>query len=482
MCPMPYALLHSRIEHLTQEEVSRWRVIFKRMELVLLVGGWPCGGESASALQLLDVMLRIRQWIQEAPSRAGERPWTVIELYENVMINDELTKHVDVRIGCHPMHIKCEEFGWCCRSRKIWMQGLDVIKAEDLTLKTVADCESGLTHTRVHVPCQKPILSHFLNKGSERYTSSSWPWPCFVRPQKRDDHSHHGDFPNSPSQKALNRLKADAYRRPPAMYEDEWMVTDRGGPRRLKAIEQARMLGFGSGHFERWKPTPAEDEMGQFVSSAFPVLMIARLLVGLAVPCNACRGKNLFNVLWDAWISHEKRVLQHRVHPWSERFGPQAGDFAEANSFRDLLGLRPNIPKGTLADSAQKLTNEEFLILNYLRIVSLRGSDVRFDTGVPYSPRELARRPIDPSSWIWKVFLSYKWKQSGHINVLEAVAVLDLLRKLARSPSEARLRRLLLVDNQSVLGVLARGRSSSQALQAPLTRIAALLGWPWRTS
>ena len=35
-----------------------------------------------------------------------------------------------------------------------------------------------------------------------------------------------------------------------------------------------------------------------------------------------------------------------------------------------------------------------------------------------------------------KVFLSYKWKQSGHINVLEAVAVLDLLRKLARSPSE----------------------------------------------
>ena len=113
--------------------------------------------------------------------------------------------------------------------------------------------------------------------------------------------------------------------------------------------------------------------------------------------------------------------------------------------------------------------------LNYLRIVSLRGSDVRFDTGVPYSPRELARRPIDPSSWIWKVFLSYKWKQSGHINVLEAVAVLDLLRKLARSPSEARLRRLLLVDNQSVLGVLARGRSSSQALQAPLTRIAALL-------
>ena len=100
---------------------------------------------------------------------------------------------------------------------------------------------------------------------------------------------------------------------------------------------------------------------------------------------------------------------------------------------------------------------------------------MRFDTGVPYSPHELARRPIDPSSWIWKVFLSYWWKQSGHINVLEAAAVLDLLRKLAKNPQEMKFRRLLLIDNQSVLGVLAKGRSSSQALQAPLTRISALL-------
>ena len=100
---------------------------------------------------------------------------------------------------------------------------------------------------------------------------------------------------------------------------------------------------------------------------------------------------------------------------------------------------------------------------------------MRFDTGGPYSPHELARRPIDPASWIWKVFLSDRWKQSGHISVLETAAVLDLLRKLARNPQEMQFRRFRLIDNQSVLGVLAKGRSSSQALQAPFTRISALL-------
>ena len=81
------------------------------------------------------------------------------------------------------------------------------------------------------------------------------------------------------------------------MYEDDWMVTDRGGPRRLKAIEQARMLGFGSTHFDGLKPTLSEDEMGQFVAAAFPVLFVARLLVGLAASAETCRSICLLDLL-----------------------------------------------------------------------------------------------------------------------------------------------------------------------------------------
>ena len=469
---MPFALFYSKIEELTQEEVSRWRVMFRRVERVLLVGGWP---QSRGDFYRLDKMLDVRRWLQEAPARTDEPPWSLIELYECVTLDPVQTQVANAKIGCRPLHVKCEEFGWCCRTQQVWLRGLDVIPGQDLTLIDVEDPRTGLMHVKVGATCTRPSLSLFLNPGVRRYTRAETPWPCFVKPFKRGvapQQDHTGAFASA---KAQNRWRADAFRVPPYMYEDDWMVTDRGGPRRLKAIEQARMLGFGSTHFDGLKPTPSEDEMGQFVAAAFPVLFVARLLVGLAASAETCRSICLLDLLWDVWQSREKHDYHQRHRTWSEKFGPQAGCVPEACSLRELLGMRPIPSPACLADPAQKLSNEQFLILNYLRLVSHRGSDVRFDTGVPYSPHELARRPIDPSSWIWKVFLSYRWKQSGHINVLEAAAVLDLLRKLAKNPQEMKFRRLLLIDNQSVLGVLAKGRSSSQALQAPLTRISALL-------
>lgn len=63
----------------------------------------------------------------------------------------------------------------------------------------------------------------------------------------------------------------------------------------------------------------------------------------------------------------------------------------------------------------------------------------------------------------------------GHINALELAAILDLCRKLARKKEDHDKRRLLLVDNQSVLSIIARGRTSSARMQGPLTRLAAVL-------
>ena len=99
------------------------------------------------------------------------------------------------------------------------------------------------------------------------------------------------------------------------MYEDDWMVTDRGGPRRLKAIEQARMLGFGSTHFDGLKPTPSEDEMGQFVAAAFPVLFVARLLVGAYafwIFCGMC-GKVVKSMTIISAIALGARSLVRRL-------------------------------------------------------------------------------------------------------------------------------------------------------------------------
>ena len=81
---------------------------------------------------------------------------------------------------------------------------------------------------------------------------------------------------------------------------------------------------------------------------------------------------------------------------------------------------------------------------------------------------------MDPTLWQWKVLLSYKWKQQGHITLLESVAVLDLLKKLTRTAEVTNKKVILMVDNQGVVGILAKGRSSARMMQNPLRRITAL--------
>ena len=41
---------------------------------------------------------------------------------------------------------------------------------------------------------------------------------------------------------------------------------------------------------------------------------------------------------------------------------------------------------------------------------------------IPFVAADFGRRSVDPTLWQWKVLLSYKWKQQGHITLLESVA------------------------------------------------------------
>lgn len=109
------------------------------------------------------------------------------------------------------------------------------------------------------------------------------------------------------------------------------------------------------------------------------------------------------------------------------------------------------------------------------RAASHRGTDCKVDAGVPYSASDFCRRSGDPTLWEWKVLMSYKWKSTGHINALEAIAILDLVRKLGHSKANHFQRTLLLVDNTTVVGILAKGRTTSRSLRNPLRRTAAVL-------
>ena len=147
----------------------------------------------------------------------------------------------------------------------------------------------------------------------------------------------------------------------------------------------------------------------------------------------------------------------------------------------------PASPPRSFIDPQGWLTDEEMLSYLLARNGTHRSAEIRIDLGMPYSVGELCRQSIDPSHWVWKVLMSYSWKEPGqHINVLELVVVLDVLRRQGRDQKCHGQRLITLVDNQVAVSCLSKGRSSARALQGPLRRISAVclaahfrlfLGW-----
>jgi hypothetical protein len=328
--------------------------------------------------------------------------------------------------------------------------------------------------TVVAVTAILPPLASFLEPGAAKLTNLEEPFSSFTRPIHRASPPLNPAGLDTCSSKAEARWKGDGFRLQPYQYEDGNRVADGHGPRRLKVIEQARMLGYNSNHFGNVRLS--EDERRHFVGNSFPVVTAARHLAGLVAKEFEAKEFDITEIVWETWTAFEERAKTENHFTWQERFGPSSCGPSLIPTLRSrVLGGRTGLMRG-VADPARRLTDEEFLVFAYSRVADAKGTDLRLDTCMPFAPHQVARASIDPGSWRWKVILSYAWKQSGqHINVLETAAVLDLLRKLARDEKSQGHRRLILVDNQAALGVLAKGRSTSKALMGRLMRCSALL-------
>ena len=76
---------------------------------------------------------------------------------------------------------------------------------------------------------------------------------------------------------------------------------------------------------------------------------------------------------------------------------------------------------------------------------------------------------------LWKTAIAVKWRRPSHINALEMSALCLALRWLSRSVRHYGSRVLALVDNMSVVGAIAKGRSSSRALLFYCRKVCALV-------
>ncbi len=70
-------------------------------------------------------------------------------------------------------------------------------------------------------------------------------------------------------------------------------------------------------------------------------------------------------------------------------------------------------------------TMEESLVVEHLRGVEHRGSDVRLDSGQLMSPKVWPRRALRLGLWKWRVVMKWPWSWGSHINILETRATLS---------------------------------------------------------
>ena len=113
------------------------------------------------------------------------------------------------------------------------------------------------------------------------------------------------------------------------------------------------------------------------------------------------------------------------------------------------------------------------LVHHFLRKVEYRGSDIRVDTSLIFKPGSIPRTSINPDKWVWKECRAFRWRRSEHINLLELRAAVHIQWRARRGRFHS-FRTMLLIDNQSILAVIAKGRSSSRSVNHLLRKLAAL--------
>ena len=152
--------------------------------------------------------------------------------------------------------------------------------------------------------------------------------------------------------------------------------------------------------------------------------------------------------------------LRGRLREASARMGQEEVNRAMAGELRRMLG---GMKHGAEAEHLKYL----------LRCADRRGSDVQLWSGeLLRNTRQTA--PYPAFHWQWEARASYQWKESAHINVLEVRAFVNFLRKSLESGSLARSRFVHVVDSMVAAAVIAKGRSSSKALNFGLRQLAGL--------
>ena len=256
---------------------------------------------------------------------------------------------------------------------------------------------------------------------------------------------------------ARERWSSDSYRFPPYQYKEQYLIFDErvGRCRLLNSLEREKLMGYGACHTylaysaskAKGNKTAWEDERCSLIGDSFSCLSFMVIAAYAAFP-------------WCKTIE---------VEQMNQRIGLPPGMSLH-------LKVRCPLQQGT-EDPVVGSGVWDVCALNkqMLRRTNHTGSDVRIVTGELMNSRCFPRESVRSNWWDWQQVFTVHWSQSEQINALECRAVyLSLLWK-AREKRFCNRKLFHITDSYVIMSILAKGRTSSFALQPLVRKISALL-------
>ena len=318
-----------------------------------------------------------------------------------------------------------------------------------------------------------PPLEFFIQPGGVAQLPIGSFYPTLTRPlPKRAEPEYAAGFSKS-SAGAIERWKANDWRHQPYQYEEDYMVLEDDVLRPLAAIEKERLMGFNSNYtsyMDKAAPKPGcwtiQDRRADAIGNSFHCIVVAHLVSHAF----AMKPEDVQDAtqIWRRFQEMEKEEAEW--HGVLENM-----EVKNFDRVLELVAASAEPCEKQVAAKAVKWELSQHVVYNHLRMCDHKGSDVRLNPSQIFRPHAWPRTSLDMKQWTWKVLQSYAFKQTQHINVLEMRAILNYMRMRCRDTRKHRARMLLIVDSQVVCSVVAKGRSSSQQLNAVLRRMSGLV-------
>ena len=451
----PGAHIFRDVKELTREILEETLMGMEPFEEIHFWAGFPCVDLSSVRAGRLNLegegsglifeALRIYELLKEIFPKNRIR-----FVFENVASMDVSARdEISSLLGVKPYRLDPVLQAPLSRPRFCWTD-VDVYQVEGVNLTD----KGG--YLELEVEGEWPAAEAWLDEETEE-TNPGITYPTCMKAIRRERPPPCPAGISRTPELARRRWETEDYRFPPYQYKDCYMLFDHrvGSCRLLNSLERERLMGYGSFHTylamsaseAKTHKQGLEDLRCSLIGDSFSIFSFMVIAAYAAAP-------------WTGQVP---------IAQMNRRVGMPPG-FSMHIDFTWPLGQ--TMPPSQL--NRQKEGVEEINKVLLCR-TNHTGSDVRVVSGQLMNEKTYPRESVRSCWWKWSPVFQVHWSLSEHINALEIRGIyLSLLWK-ARNLRLCNRKLFHITDSYVAMSILAKGRTSSFALQGIVRKIAALL-------